>query len=108
MTKGEQLLALGLVTVGAFLVVKYAYKHNTHQPDAPQAAPTRTGVLGSSPVLNPAAPKTTGDFARYDRTVAEDSGLTTGSFTRLDHDTASVDVPAVTDTYSETPYSSPL
>ncbi len=101
MTTSEQLLLAGLAAVGAFLVVKYAYKLNAHKPAS--APPAATGVLGVSPVLNPAAPKTTGDFARYDRglssgpvTVAPQTApLTTGAFTRLDHDTSPVDTPAL-------------
>lgn len=59
-------LALGLGGLVAFALFKM-YKANTHQG---AATPTgASGVLGTSPVLNPAAPKTTGDFARYDRAL---------------------------------------
>lgn len=102
MTTGEQLLLAGIAAVGAFLVVKYAYKINAHKPA--NAPPSGTGVLGVSPVLNPAAPKTAGDFARYDRGLPsgpvvvpphDTAPLTTGAFTRLDHDTSPYDPPVV-------------
>lgn len=105
MTTSEQLLILGLSAVGAFLVVKYAYKRNVHKPA--QVPPVTTGVIGYSPMRDPAAPKTVGDFARYDRSlpVNADSSpqLTTGDFTRLDHGYVPDNTPDVTSVYND-PY----
>jgi hypothetical protein len=64
--KSAEILALAAgLAVGA-LVFK-AYRMNTHRGAASPAG--TDGVMGGSAILNPAAPKTTGDFARYDRAV---------------------------------------
>lgn len=59
-------LALGLGGLVAYALYRM-YRANTHQGAATVA--NTSGVLGTSPVLSPAAPKTPGDFARYDRAL---------------------------------------
>lgn len=108
MTTNEQLVVFGVVVLGLAALWKYGLHPNVHTPA--KTPPANSGVSGSSPKKDSAAPLSTGDFARQDRAVSADSGplLTTGEFARLDRSTALGDVPPVSVVYAEPVYSSPL
>lgn len=95
-------LALGLGALGVF-AWRNLRKLNT---TGANPAPSSSGVLGTSPVLNPAAPKTPGDFARYDRTTQTVAPSSTQATRVGYHDpvydapAADVDVPRVDPYYS--------
>lgn len=80
-----------LLYAGAALVVGFAlvamWKRNTAKP----VPANTTGTLGTNPVLNPAAPKTPGDFARYDRTLPTDTAQPRADMPAIDYSYNEVD-----------------
>jgi len=104
MTDAEIALLGAAALVVGFVVIQ-SRKANTHQGAATPAA--STGVLGANPVLNPAAPKTTGDFARYDRTTSStvtDTGSVHYHDPVYDAPAPAQDVPAVDPSYIDDRY----
>jgi hypothetical protein len=94
----DNLLLIGAAVAVGFVLVRLAYKPNTTSPATNK--PATSGMLGTSPALNPAAPKTTGDFSRLDR--AAPAVVTTGDFARMDRAApVRAESPAVTPTYND-------